>query len=300
MSVTATYEGTGVSIFVREKAESQKAGVLRALKQFSDKQPVTIDWVGDNAKASDPLTSKAIRDWLQKHDTTGKLTAEVTGGITFGAQALQIEKAVSVTATYEGEEVEIVVWEWAKAPEEEVLQELTKFDAEHPLEVDVVDKQHPKIKASNQNATRALREAIKKEDDKGIFTNEILKEISFGDEFIEEGKTTKITANYEQKKVEIYVEETESPIITILGKIFTRKNPLRVNVNTQDLGGFDAELYIDGITIAIIRESQGRVSAALLYNIKFSGKARWGRISEYTVHSGNLSGTLFILPRFPA
>ena len=86
MSVTATYEGTGVSIFVREKAESQKAGVLRALKQFSDKQPVTIDWVGDNAKASDPLVSKAIRDWLQKHDTTGKLTAEVTGGITFGAQ----------------------------------------------------------------------------------------------------------------------------------------------------------------------------------------------------------------------
>ena len=60
VAVTATYKSKKVSIFVQE--ESQKAGVLRALKQFSDKQPVTIDWVGDNAKASDPLTSKAIRD----------------------------------------------------------------------------------------------------------------------------------------------------------------------------------------------------------------------------------------------
>ena len=203
--ITATYQEQEVPISVKEK-ENRKP-VYDSLASFDQNNPIEISYNKANPKApaSDPAITKLIRKQLKSNNPT-IFTPTVVAEITFSNTSLQPNTAVPVQATYQEKATLIYVKE-AKNPDQGVYDSLKAFANKNPLLL-VYQKKYQKSPAIDETVTKYLR-LILGYKRPGIFTEKIVRQITFNNTPLQPGKSVKILATYHKKATPIYVQEDE-------------------------------------------------------------------------------------------
>ena len=227
--VGAIYAGKTVPIAVHE---NKKSTVEQALQQFTTDKPLRLDYIKDEIKASDPNATKALRSALVEQDKTKTITTDIATKITFGNEEIKVDQTVPVSATYQGEKVSIGVHENKK--QDPVVQALQQFTTDKPLRLDYIKDE---IKASDPNATKALRSALVEQDKTKTITTDIATKITFGNEEIKVDQTVPVSATYQGEKVSIGVHEN-NPVVQALQQ-FTNNNPLQLDYIKDEIKASD-------------------------------------------------------------
>ena len=230
-SVGATYEGETVAIGVHENLSWPGCLVLLVLHQFFFFHPLNLVYIQqDPVKASDPRVTKALRSALVQQQCIWKvITPDIANKITFGDEAIKAGHSVRVSAMYEGETVPIWVHEKKKSP---VVQALRQFADQHPLKLDYIKDE---IKASDPQATKALRSALVQQDATKTITTKIASKVTFGSEIIKVDNSVRVSATYEGETVPILVREeqdTKKIILNYLKQRFSKGDPLLIFMDT--------------------------------------------------------------------
>ena len=185
--------------------------VIVALKKINEKSPLVIGFLGADATAfaSKDTVTTVIRAALSTLDKK-VFTAEVVKEITFGDTLLKPGSTVTVTATYQEQEVPISVKERENL--QPVYDSLKSFDEKHPLLL-VYQEEYQTSSASKEKVTKYLRLILgyKRPD---IFTKKNVKQITFNDAHLEPGKSVEILATYHGKATAIYVQEDKKSYVS--------------------------------------------------------------------------------------
>ena len=183
----------------------KKASVHDALKKFSQKHPVVITYQKNpTAPASNPAVAKAIKSQMKLKNPV--FTDQVIKDITFNDVALHPNAAVKVQAIYKKKPTAIYVKEAAN-PAQGVYEALANINQKHP--VVITYQKNPTAPASNPAVTKAIQSRMKSRNP--IFTDDVVKDISFSKTPLQPGTATKITATYKKKPTAIYVREAANP-----------------------------------------------------------------------------------------
>ena len=235
--------------------------VIVALKKINEKSPLVIDFLGADATASaskDTVTT-VIRAALSTLDKE-VFTAEVVKEITFGDTLLKPGSTVTVTATYQEQEVPISVKEGENL--QPVYDSLKSFDKKHPLLL-VYQEEYQTSSASKKKVTKYLRLILgyKRPD---IFTEKNVKQITFNDAHLEPGKSVEILATYHGKATAIYVQEDKksyaSEVITGLNYFHEKEYAVELSPDKYN------EKYTDESSWGDFSEKAGDAIRAYIYN----------------------------------
>ena len=209
-----------------KKKDDQTTKVCDALKEFTKTNPIKILYNQANSKAlaSDPAVTKLIRDQLKSKNPT-IFTDPVLAEITFSKTPLQPGTAVEIQAIYKKKPTAIYVQEAAN-PAQGVYQALAKFDQKHPIVILYQTK--PTALASSSLVTKAIQSRMKSRNP--IFTDDVVKDISFSKTALQPGTAVEIKAIYKKKPTTIYVKETKNLIYEALAK-FDTTTPIAIAYN---------------------------------------------------------------------
>ena len=209
-----------------KKKDDQTTKVCDALKEFTKTNPIKIPYNQANSKAlaSNPAITKLIRDQLKSKNPT-IFTDDVVKDISFSKTALQPGTATKITATYKNKPTTIYVQEAAN-PAQGVYQVLATFDQKHPIVIPY--QTNPTTLASSSLVTKAIQSRMKLRNP--IFTDDVVKDISFSKTALQPGTATKITATYKKKPTTIYIKETKNLIYEALAK-FDTTTPIAIAYN---------------------------------------------------------------------
>ena len=292
--VKVTYKSWTRQIYVREGETPDDVLVMRALAQFDTKNPLAVKWFDRTPKVSDSQVSEELKKALRKQDKTGRITYQVTLGITFGDEVLQPKEAVAVTVTYKDKPpVQIYVKEDKTPDDVLVMRALAQFDdAQHPLTVEWVGK-NPK--ASEPEVTEALRKALIEQDTTHKINGKVVQDITFGDETVQRGEQpVSITVKYKGKITSIYVKEDPSlKAVEEALRQFNKRNPLSIKflIKHGDRRRADDKGVTDALRNAL-KEKDSSIPKVLtpyvVSRITFSGTViRW-RFSDITAKFSEL------------
>ena len=107
---------------------------------------------------------------------------------------------------------------------ETIYDALDKFGKkENPIEIPY---QSLKAKASDPAVTKLIRDQLKSKKPT-IFTDDVVKDISFSKTPLQPGTAVEVQATYKEQATPIYVKEVENPIYKELAK-FNKNNPLEI------------------------------------------------------------------------
>ena len=210
-----------------KKKDDQTTKVCDALKEFTKTNPIKILYNQANSKAlaSDPAVTKLIRDQLKSKNPT-IFTDDVVKDISFSKIALQPGTAVEVQATYKEQATPIYVKE-AKNLDQGVYDALASFDQNSPIEI--LYQTNPTALASSSLVTKAIQSRMKSKNPT-IFTDDVVKDISFSKTPLQPGTAVEIKAIYKKKPTTIYVKETKNLIYEALAK-FDTTTPIAIAYN---------------------------------------------------------------------
>ena len=200
VKVEATYNTKATSIYVKELPET----VDHALKKFNQTNPLEIPYQNSTASASYPEVAGIIRKQLGSKNPV-VFTTKVVKKITFSNTTLQPNTAVLVQATYEKKATPIYVQE-ATNPSQGVYDALASFDQNSPIEIPY--QNNPKASASDPKVVKSIKSQMKLKDI--IFTEVVLKKITFSNTPLQPNTAVLVQATYEKKATPIYVKEAGS------------------------------------------------------------------------------------------
>ena len=209
-----------------KKKDDQTTKVCDALKEFTKTNPIKILYNQANSKAlaSDPAVTKLIRDQLKSKNPT-IFTDDVVKDISFSKTPLQPGTAVEIKAIYKKKPTTIYVQE-ATNPAQGVYQALATFDQKHPIAI--LYQTNPTALASSSLVTKAIQSRMKSRNP--IFTDDVVKDISFNKTPLQPGTAVEIKAIYKKKPTTIYVKETKNLIYEALAK-FDTTTPIAIAYN---------------------------------------------------------------------
>lgn len=180
--------------------------VIVALKKINKNQPLTIKFLREDAtaSASKRTVTAVIRTALQKLDKK-VFTDKVVDKITFGDNHLKPGSTVTVVATYQEQATGISIKESKNL--KPVYDALAYFTEKNPLPV-IYQEQYKTSSASSKDLAKQLRLTLgyKRPD---IFTEVLVRQITFGDEPLKPGVVVEVSAKYQGKKTIIHVKEEE-------------------------------------------------------------------------------------------
>ena len=210
-----------------KKKDDQTTKVCDALKEFTKTNPIKILYNQANSKAlaSDPAVTKLIRDQLKSKNPT-IFTDDVVKDISFSKTALQPGTAVEIKAIYKKKSTPIYVKE-AKNLDQGVYDALASFDQNNPIEIPY--QTNPAALASSSLVTKAIQSRMKSKNPT-IFTDDVVKDISFSETPLQPGTAVKIKAIYKKKPTTIYAKETKNLIYEALAK-FDTTTPIAIAYN---------------------------------------------------------------------
>lgn len=235
--------------------------VIVALKKINEKSPLVIDFLGADAtaSASEDTVTTVIRAALSTLDKE-VFTAEVVKEITFGDTLLKPGSTVTVTATYQEQEVPISVKEGENL--QPVYDSLKSFDKKHPLLL-VYQEEYQTSSASKKKVTKYLRLILgyKRPD---IFTEKNVKQITFNDAHLEPGKSVEILATYHGKATAIYVQEDKKSYVSevITGLNYFHKKNYAVELSPDKYN----KKYTDESSWGDFSKKAGDAIRAYIYN----------------------------------
>ena len=210
-----------------KKKDDQTTKVCDALKEFTKTNPIKIFYNQANSKAlaSDPAVTKLIRDQLKSKNPT-IFTDDVVKDISFSKTALQPGTAVEVQATYKEQATPIYVKE-AKNLDQGVYDALASFDQNSPIEI--LYQTNTTALASSSLVTKAIQSRMKSKNPT-IFTDDVVKDISFSKTALQPGTAVEVQATYKEQATTIYVKETKNLIYEALAK-FDTTTPIAIAYN---------------------------------------------------------------------
>ena len=215
-----------------KKKDDQTTKVCDALKEFTKTNPIKILYNQANSKAlaSDPAVTKLIRDQLKSKNPT-IFTDDVVKDISFSKIALQPGTAVEVQATYKEQATPIYVKE-AKNLDQGVYDALASFDQNSPIEI--LYQTNPTALASSSLVTKAIQSRMKSKNPT-IFTDDVVKDISFSKIALQPGTAVEVQATYKEQATPIYVKEAANPAQGVYKALatFDQKHPIVILFNEK-------------------------------------------------------------------
>ena len=215
-----------------------KKSVIDTLKDFDQKSPLKIGYLGKDALAHVYKKSVAekVKQALQ-HQSKAVFTPTVLDKIHFGSSAvLNPGVLVSVEAIYranlsERERVtHFYILEEANAGHP-IYDALKDFSTTNPIKIPY-NQANPKAPASNPAITKLIRDQLKS-NNPTIFTSEVIAKITFSSTILQPNTAVPVQATYNKKATPIYVKEAKNPNQGVYDALasFDQNSPIEIPYN---------------------------------------------------------------------